>query len=66
LKNNQLPVSGTKKEIIQRILDHFDGKKPVSRKRKATGSKKKSPAQKRARKASTEKEDVKKDTKKVK
>jgi len=66
LKENELPVSGTKKEIIQRILDHFAGKKIVSRKRKAAapaGGKKRSPVAKKARKTSTE--DAKKETKKA-
>jgi len=55
-------------ELIQKILDHFDGKKkPVSKKRKApSGGKKQSPAQKKARRSSTEKVEAKKETKKAK
>jgi len=43
-----LPISGSKKEIIQRILDHFEGKVPVTKKRKAAGGKKGSPAKKKS------------------
>jgi len=65
-KETSLPISGSKKDIIQRILDHFEGK-PVTKKRKAAGGKKGSPAKKKARTSSdtavTPKTDEKKKTK---
>jgi len=63
-KDNGLPISGSKKEIMQRILDHFEGKVPVTKKRKAAGGKKGSPAKKKARTSSEKEVTPKKDEKK--
>jgi len=54
-KDHKLTVSGNKREIIQRILDHLAGI-VATKKRKAPGGKKRaSPAKKKAKKSSSQK-----------